>query len=62
MIAVIVLLAWDLASADPALEPALLWERLADMLVGAMLVLVLTAPVFPDVTKSLLVARLRKAE
>ena len=62
MIAVIVLLAWDLASADPALEPALLWERLADMLVGAMLVLVLTALVFPDVTKSLLVARLRKAE
>ena len=30
--------------------------------VGAMLVLVLTALVFPDVTKSLLVARLRKAE
>jgi hypothetical protein len=27
-----------------------------------MLVLVLTALVFPDVTKSLLVARLRKAE
>jgi uncharacterized membrane protein YccC len=49
-------------TADPALEPALLWERLADMLVGAMLVLVLTALVFPDVTKSLLVARLRKAE
>jgi uncharacterized membrane protein YccC len=62
MIAVIVLLAWDLASADPALEPALLWERLEDMLVGATLVLVLTALVFPDVTKSLLVAGLRRAE
>jgi uncharacterized membrane protein YccC len=65
MIAVIVLLAWDLASADPGLEPALLWERrLADMLVGAMLVLVLvlTALVFPDVTRSLVVARLRKTK
>jgi hypothetical protein len=38
------------------------WERLEDMLVGATLVLVLTALVFPDVTKSLLVARLRRTE
>jgi hypothetical protein len=32
------------------------------MLMGATLVLVLTALVFPDVTRSLLVTRLRKAE
>jgi hypothetical protein len=32
------------------------------MLVGAMLVLVLTALVFPDVTRSLVVARLRKTK
>jgi hypothetical protein len=35
MIAVIVLLAWDLANGDPALEPALLLERLVDVFVAA---------------------------
>jgi len=35
MIAVIVLLAWDLANGDPALEPALLFERLVDVFVAA---------------------------
>ena len=50
MIAVIVLLAWDLASADPRLQPALLAERLVDMTVGAVLVLMFTATLFPHVT------------
>lgn len=47
MIAVIVLLAWDLASGDPTLEPTLLLERLFDMLIGAGLALAGTAFAFP---------------
>jgi hypothetical protein len=60
MIAVIVLLAWDLGSGDPTLEPALLWERLEDMAVGATLVLLFTAVLFRNVTGSLVSAAVRK--
>jgi uncharacterized membrane protein YccC len=60
MIAVIVLLAWDLASGDPTLEPTLLWERLEDMAVGATLVLAFTALLFPGITGSLAAAAVRK--
>lgn len=60
MIAVIVLLAWDLASADPRLQPALLAERLVDMAIGAVLVLTFTAALFPHVTWTLLAAKLAR--
>jgi uncharacterized membrane protein YccC len=60
MIAVIVLLAWDLASADPRLQPTLLAERLVDMTVGAVLVLMFTATLFPHVTWTLLAAKVAK--
>jgi len=58
LVAVVVLLAWDLASTDPTLEPSLLWERLEDMAVGATLVF--TALVFPAETRSLLGVAMRK--
>jgi len=61
MIAVIVLLAWDLASGDPRLQPTLLAERLVDMAVGAVLVLMFTAALFPRVTWTLLVTKLAKS-
>src|SRR4029078_2526616 len=54
MIAVIVLLAWDLASGDPRLAPALLLERMEDMAIGAALVLIFNGALFPLVTWSLL--------
>ena len=57
LVAVVVLLAWGLASTDPTLEPSLLWERLAE---GATLVLVFTALVFPAETRSLLGVAVRK--
>jgi hypothetical protein len=60
MIAVIVLLAWDLASSDPRLQPALLVERMEDMVIGATLVLLFTAALFPRATWTLLAARLPK--
>jgi uncharacterized membrane protein YccC len=60
LVAVVVLLAWDLASTDPTLEPSLLWERLEDMAVGATLVLVFTALVFPAEPRALLGAAVRK--
>ncbi len=60
MIAVIVLLAWDLASADPRLAPTLLLERMEDMAIGAALVLIFTAAAFPLVTGSLLRTAWRK--
>jgi len=60
LVAVVVLLAWDLASTDPTLEPSLLWERLEDMAAGATLVLVFTALVFPAETRSLLGVAVRK--
>jgi len=58
-IAVVVLLAWDLASDDPRLEPTLLAERLVDMATGAVLVLIFTALLFPRITWKVLAARLR---
>ncbi len=60
MIAVIVLLAWDLASADPRLAPTLLLERMEDMAIGAALVLISTALLFPLVTGSLIQTAWRK--
>jgi hypothetical protein len=56
LIAVIVLLAWDLASADPTLGPALLWERLEDTLIAAALVAAVTALFFPRQSWSSLTA------
>jgi hypothetical protein len=61
LIAVIVLLAWDLASGDPRLEPTLLAERLVDMVVGAALVLIFTAALFPRRTGRLLTGLWHKA-
>ncbi len=61
MIAIIVLLAWDLASDDPRLQPALLVERMEDMAIGAALVLMFTAALFPRVTADLLQSQWRKA-
>ena len=60
LVAVVVLLAWELASTDPTLEPSLLWERLEDMGAGATLVSVFTALVFPAETRSLLGVAVRK--
>jgi fusaric acid resistance family protein len=60
MIAVIVLLAWDLASGDPRLEPTLLIERMHDMGIGAALVLVFTAAMFPQVSVQLVEAAWRR--
>ena len=60
MIAVIVLLAWDLASGDPRLQPALLVERMEDMAIGAALVLMFTAALFPRVDVDLLQSALAK--
>jgi hypothetical protein len=61
MIAVIILLAWDLASANPNLEPTLLWERLEDMVIAACLVLITTTAAFPGKAWSLARETLRKA-
>jgi Fusaric acid resistance protein-like len=58
MVAVIVLLAWDLASLDPTLEPALLWERLIDTLIAAGLVTAITLLFFPKESWSALTAYL----
>ena len=60
MIAVIVLLAWNLARADPEAAPTLLLERMEDMAIGAALVLIFTALLFPLVTWSLLRTAWRK--
>jgi uncharacterized membrane protein YccC len=61
MIAVIVLLAWDLASADPRLQPTLLVERMEDTAIGAALVVIFTAALFPRATGDLLQSAWRKA-
>ncbi|MGH6748404.1 MAG: FUSC family protein [Methyloceanibacter sp.] len=61
MIAVIVLLAWDLASGDPRLQPTLLVERMEDMAIGAALVVIFTAALFPRATGNLLQSAWRKA-
>lgn len=50
MIAVIVLLAWELSSGDPMLAPLLPLERLQDMLIGGGLVLAVTPLAFPRET------------
>jgi uncharacterized membrane protein YccC len=47
LIAVVVLMAWNLASSDPTLEPLLLWERLEDTLIAAALVAGFTLLFFP---------------
>ena len=56
MIAIIVLLAWDLASTDPTLEPALLWERLIDTFIAAGLASATTLLFFPKESWSCLAA------
>ncbi len=53
MIAIIVLLTWELASSDPKLAPLLPMERLEDMLIGGVLVLSVTVLSFPRQTLSL---------
>jgi hypothetical protein len=57
MIAVIVLLTWELASGDAKLAPTLPLERLEDMLVAGALVLAVTAVSFPRQTLSLIKAQ-----
>ena len=47
LVAAIVLIAWDLASVDPALEPLLLWERFEDTLIAAPLAACVTLLFFP---------------
>ena len=47
LIAAIVLMAWALASADPTLEPLLLWERLEDTFIAAGLAACVTLLCFP---------------
>jgi hypothetical protein len=56
LIAAIVLMAWALASADPTLEPLLLWERLEDTLIAAALVVCVTLLFFPRESWSSLAA------
>jgi hypothetical protein len=56
LIAAIVLMAWALASADPTLEPLLLWERLEDTLIAAALVVGVTLLFFPRESWSSLAA------
>jgi DMSO/TMAO reductase YedYZ heme-binding membrane subunit len=58
-VAVIVLLAWELASADPTLEPALIWEKLEDTLIAAALVTAVTLLFFPRQSWSSLAALVR---
>jgi hypothetical protein len=56
MIAIIVLLAWDLATADPTLQPVLLWERFLDTLIAATLAAFVTLLFFPRESWSSLTA------
>jgi uncharacterized membrane protein YccC len=55
LIAAIVLIAWSLASSDPAIESLLLWERLEDTLIAAVLVAAVTLLFFPRESWSSLV-------
>jgi uncharacterized membrane protein YccC len=55
LIAAIVLIAWSLASSDPAIESLLLWERLEDTLIAAVLVAAITLLFFPRESWSSLV-------
>ena len=61
LIAVIVLLAWALASGDPTLEPLLLWERFEDTLIAAALVVGVTLLFFPRESWSSLAALVGRA-
>ncbi len=56
MVAVIVLLAWDMATTDPTLQPALLWEQFLDTLIAATLVASTTLLSFPRESWSALTA------
>ncbi|MGZ8417041.1 MAG: FUSC family protein [Methyloceanibacter sp.] len=47
LIAAVVLIAWNLASGDPSLEPLLLWERFEDSLIAAPLAACATLLFFP---------------
>ena len=55
LIAAIVLIAWSLASSDPAVESLLLSERLEDTLIAAVLVAAVTLLFFPRESWSSLV-------
>jgi hypothetical protein len=55
LIAAIVLIAWSLASSDPAVEALLLSERLEDTLIAAVLVAAVTLLFFPRESWSSLV-------
>ena len=61
LIAAIVLMAWGLASGDPTLEPLLLWERLEDTLIAAILVTAVTVLFFPRQSWSSLAALIGRA-
>jgi hypothetical protein len=54
MIAIIVLLAWDLATPDPTLQPTLLSERFLDTLIAAALAAFVTLLFFPRESWSVL--------
>jgi hypothetical protein len=56
LITAIVLIAWVLASSDPAVESLLLWERLEDTLIAAVLVAAVTLLFFPRESRSSLAA------
>jgi hypothetical protein len=56
LIAAIVLIAWGLASSDPAVEALLLSERLEDTLIAAVLVAAVTLLFFPQESRSSLAA------
>ena len=60
MIAVIVLLAWDWRAAIPDSSRTLLIERIQDMGIGAVLVLLFTAAMFPQVSLELVGAAWRR--
>jgi hypothetical protein len=47
LVAAVVLIAWDLASGDPYLEPVLLWERFVDTLIAVPLAAGSTLLFFP---------------
>jgi uncharacterized membrane protein YccC len=60
LIATIVLLAWDIASLDPTMQPRLLWERLIDTVIAALLVMMTTLLFFPTESWSSLTAFFRR--
>jgi hypothetical protein len=60
LIAAIVLLAWDIASLDPSVQPELLWERFIDTVIAAVLVMAATLLFFPAESWSSLTAFFRR--